>query len=110
MNRNVKIAKELVKLAKSLVASDGENEFHYDKSKNEIRITLTDTELGKFVKSPDYRSMQGWFMNAEGGKRDFTKKNGMNTATFALYPNNAESKSHASEIEHILEDLGYNKV
>lgn len=68
MNRNIRIARELVKLAKNLVAGEGQNEFHFDKNKNEIRITLTDAELGRFLKSADYAEMQSWFTNALGGK------------------------------------------
>ncbi len=110
MDRNVRIAKELLRIAKNLVAVDEENEFHFDKLKNEIRITLTKEELNNFLKSSEYQSMKDWFMNAEGGKRDFTSKGGMMTAEFALYPNNEETKSHSGEIINMLSGLGYKKA
>ena len=101
-------SKELLRLAKNLIAGSNFNgEFHYDKMKNEIRISLADENaVNDFIKTPEYKEMESWFLNAEGRGRDFTKKNGMATAEFALNKDDENTKSHIGEIKNNLKNLG----
>ena len=110
MNK-IKVAKELIKLAKSLVSSrQFDGEFHYNKSRNEITIILNNCDDVKyFVATADYKQMQSWFINAEGGVRDFTIKNGKASAQFVLNSDNEDTKSHSGEIINNLKQLGLEK-
>ena len=104
MNKNVKIAKELVKLAKMMIAGRYQGTFSVKNEK--VMISIDGKDVNSFVKEADYKQMESWFLNCEGGTRDFSKKGDKAVAEFVIPKNSADVKNHAGEIKNNLKSLG----
>ena len=115
MNNNVKIAKELVKLAKSLVAGE---EKSYEIGDDKVILTIPEKGWKDFGKSPEWLEIVDCFDDSCKGNfygidrscsRVMRDRSEIVELTFDG-ANDAEHKSPKTKIEQALKSLGFKKA